>query len=80
MYPAIKAASPKSGIASIISGKIIDGPGGTDGAEALCIYHSMGASRTLLLVGQQLRGTPMGFSIRVCIEELVLDTCIYGII
>ena len=78
MWPVIKAALPKSGISSVIAGKIRDGPGGSGGAGALALFHYMGTSRTSLLFEKLFRGTPLGLSMRGCIENIVMDTGRYG--
>lgn len=43
-------------------------------------FHYIGPSRTPLLVEQPFRGTHLGFSMRVCIEDLVLDVGRCGLI
>ena len=80
MWPAIKAALPRSGIASVIAGKIRDGPGGSGGSGSLSLYHYMGTSRTSKLVEELFRGTPLGFGMKMCIEDLVLDAGWYGLL
>ena len=40
----------------------------------------MGTSRTSILVEHVFRDTPLGKNIRVCIEDIVLDAGLYGLI
>ena len=80
MYPAIEAALPRSGISASIAVEIRDRPGITGGAGALSLYHSMGTSRTSLLVEQLFRGTPLEFYMKVVIEDLVMDAGKYGLL
>ena len=80
MYPALKSALPKSGIAACIAGKVRDGPSISGGAGALSLYHYMGTSRTALLAEQLYRDTPLGFEMKTCIEDLVVDTGRYGLL
>ena len=78
MYPAIKSVLPRSGIKAVIKAEMRDGPGRSGGAGILSLYQYMEISRTSLLVGQIFRGTPLGFSIKVGIEDLTLDAVRYG--
>ena len=80
MYPAIQAALPKSGITSCIATEIRDGPSRSGGVGALSLFHYMGTSRTSILVEHVFRDTPLGKNIRVCIEDIVLDAGLYGLI
>ena len=80
MYPALKSALPKSGIAACIAGKVRDGPSKSGGAGALSLYHYMGTSRTALLAEQIYRNTPLGFEMKACVEDLVVDTGRYGLL
>lgn len=50
MYSVLKAALPKRGISSMITGKIRDDPSGSSGASALSLFYYMGTARTSLLV------------------------------
>ena len=78
MYLAIESAFPRSGIISVIKSEMRDGPGISDVEGILSLYHYMGTSRTSLLAEQLFRGTPFGFSIKVGIEDLTLDSGRYG--
>ena len=40
----------------------------------------MGTSRTSKLVEELFRGTPLGFGMKMCIEDLVLDAGWYGLL
>ena len=52
MFPAIKAAFTKSGIASNIHTTMRDGPVGDLGAGLIYSFHSIGTSRTTYVVEQ----------------------------
>ena len=78
MWPAIKAALPKSGITSNIASNIRDGPSSSGGGRVLSVFHSQGTSRTDLIVEQVPRGTSTGNFLMTCIEDLVLETGLYG--
>ena len=73
MFPVIKVALLRSGVKSIIKGETRNGPGRSGGAGIISLYHYMGTSQTSLLVEQLFRNTPLGFSIKVDIEDLTLD-------
>ena len=77
IYPAFKAALPKSRISGVMTTEIRDGPAYTGGSEVLSLYHYMGTSRTFLLVEQLFRDTSLGNIISVCIEVMVLDAVRY---
>ena len=78
MYPAIRVALSRSGTTAVIKIEMGDCPGRLGGAGILSLYHYMGASRISFLVEQLFRGTPLGFSIKVGIEDLTLDAGRYG--
>ena len=78
MCPAIRAVSPKSGISASMVVDIRDNPGKSGGLGTISLYYYMGTTTTSLLVEQLFRGTPLGFSIRVGIEDLVIDAGRYG--
>ena len=80
IYPEIKAALPKSGMASVMATEIRDGPSFSGGAGVLALFHYMGTSRTSLLLEQLFRDTLLGFGIRVCAEDFVLDAGMYGLL
>jgi len=80
MYPAIKAALPKSGITSTICTEIRDGPSQSGGGGVISLFHYMGTARTSVLVEHVFRNTPLGNGIRVCIEDIVIDAGLYGLI
>ena len=80
MYPAIKVALPKCGMASVMSMDIRDGPSISGGVGALALFHYMSTSITSLLLEQLFRDTPLGYGIRVCIGDLVLDAGMYGLL
>lgn len=78
MYPAVRAALENAGIASNISTRARDGPVTSGGAGILSLYHYQGTSRIAALIEQVVRKTPTGSQIVMCIEDLVLDTGLYG--
>ena len=78
MWPALKAALPKSGISSYISTAYRDGPRDYGGAGCLSLFHYQGSTRTALIVEAINRKTPAGFFLLLCIEDVVLDTGQYG--
>ena len=79
-YPAIQVALPKSGITLCIATDVRDGPSRSVGAGVLSLFHYMGTSRTSILVEHAFRDTPLGKHIRVCIEDIVIDAGLYGLI
>ena len=78
MWPAIRAALPKSGITSKIAADIRDGPSINGGGGVLSLFHFQGTSRTSMIVEQVSRGTPTGKFLLTCIEDLVLESGLYG--
>ena len=78
MWPALKAALPKSGISSYISSGHRDGPREYGGAGCLSLFHYQGTARTALIVEAVNRETPTGFLLHLCIEDVVLDVGQYG--
>ena len=46
----------------------------------MSLFHYMGTSRTSILVENIFRDTPLGKNIRVCIEDIVIDAGVYGLI
>ena len=78
MFPAIKATLLKAGITSNIEHAMRDGPVGTLGTGVLSLYHFMGTSRTACVVEQLEHNTPLGKIFRVNIEDLVVESGLYG--
>ena len=78
MYPAVRAALGKSGIASNLKAEFRDGPILDGGAGATSLFHYQGTSRTALLIEHCARDTPTGKQIRICIEDLVLEAGLFG--
>ena len=78
MYPAIKAALPKAGIASNLAGPIRDGPLDSGGAGVLSLYHYQGSARTAMLVEQVFKRTNTGKLLLTGIEDIVLEAGLYG--
>ena len=46
----------------------------------MSLFHYMGTSRTSIRVEHIFRDTPLGEKIRVCIEDIVIDAELYGLI
>jgi hypothetical protein len=80
MHPALKAALGKSGLASNISTKVRDGPIESGGAGILSLFHFQGTARIAALTEHVLRRTPTGKQILICIEDMTLDTGLYGLL
>ena len=78
MWPALKAALPKAGISSYISTAYRDGPRDYGGAGCLSLFHCQGTTRTSMVIELVKRKTPAGFFLLLCIEDMVLDTGVYG--
>ena len=77
-FPAIKTALPKAGITSTMEKNMRDGPVSTLGTGVLSLYHFMGTSRSACVVEQLLHNTPLGNIIRVNIEDVVVESGLYG--
>ena len=79
MYPAVRAALGKAGIASNISTRARDGPVTSGGASILSLFYYQGTSLIAAMVEHVVRRTPTGIQIIMCrIEDLVLDIGYYG--
>ena len=78
MYPTIKAALPKAGIASNMVCAVRDAPFAYGGAGVLSLYHQQGTARTTMIVEQLFKMTPTGKQLLTCIEDLVLEAGLYG--
>ena len=77
MFPALKAALPRAGIASNINVDMRDGPIGSLGGGCLSLYHFMGTSRTSIAVGYITHRIPLGNIVLINIEDLVIDAGLY---
>ena len=78
MYPAIKAALPKSEIVANMNIEARDGPLHRDGVDVISLFHYQGTSRTVMMVDQCNRQTPTGKLLNLWIEDLVLEAGLYG--
>ena len=78
MYPAVRAALGKSGIASNLKAEFRDGLILDGGAGATSLFHYQGTSRTVLLIEHCARDTPTRKQIRICIDDLVLEAGLFG--
>ena len=77
MYPAVRAALGKLGIASNLKAEFQDGPILDGGAGATSLFHYQGTSRIALLIEHCAKDTPTGKQIRICIEDLVLEAGLF---
>ena len=78
MWPALQSALPRSGIASSIPTSYRDGPRDYGGAGCLSLFHCQGSTHTTLVVEHVYRKTPTGYFLLMCIEDLALETGLYG--
>ena len=78
MYPSIKAALPKSGIAVNMTAEARYGPIHSVDAGVLSLFYYQRTSRTAMMVDQCNRQTPTGTLLNLCIEDLVLEAGPYG--
>ena len=77
-FPAIKSALPKAGIASNLVSVVRDAPLSIGGAGVLSLFHYQGTIRTTMLVEQVFKKTTTGQLLLTCIEDLVLESGLYG--
>ena len=80
MWPVIRAALPKAGIASNIATDARHGPLTSGGYGIISLYHYQGSYRTANLVEHCCRNTPTGKQIRHCIEDLALEAGYFGLL
>ena len=78
MFPAIRTALPKAGIASSISCEFRDGTIDKLGAGVLSLYHFSGTSRTSILMDQLHKKTQLGDIMMANIEDIILDAGLFG--
>ena len=78
MFPAIKAALPRAGITSTMEKYMRDGPVSTLGTGVLSLYHFMGTSRSAYMVEQLQYNMPLGKILRINIEDVVVESGLYG--
>ena len=78
MFPAVKAALPRSGICATISTAIRDGPRTSGGLGTLSLWDYQGTSRSSYLVENRFRGTPLGSMMKILIEDIVQEIGLYG--
>lgn len=78
IFPVLKVVLPKAGIVSNINTAMRDGPIESLGSGCISRFHFMGTSRTLNAVEQITHKTPLGNIILINIEDLVIDTGLYG--
>ena len=78
MFPAIRAALPKSGVSSTIDSSIRDEPITTFGCGVWSLYHYMSTARTTCLIEQLTHNTPLGEIIRINMEDVVIEAGLYG--
>ena len=75
---AIKAALPRSGIVSNIAVDNRDGPVGSLAVGVLPLYHYRYTSQTAYVIDQISRKTPLGDTMIVNIEDLIIEHEMYG--
>ena len=82
MPAAIRAALPKSGISRTMTSSVRDAPITSGGLGVPNLYKLMGTLRTALLVNQCWQKTPTRHLLhtRTCIEDMVLETGLYGLL
>ena len=78
MWPALKTALPRSGIASNMASAYRNGPREYGGAGVLDLFHCQGSTRTAMVVEHLYRKTPTGYFLLMIIEDVVLETGLYG--
>ena len=78
MNPVIKSALPKSGISSKLPISIRDCPSSCGGAGVLSLFDYQGTSRTAMLIEQIHRKSTTGMLLLQNIEDLVLETGLFG--
>ena len=80
MAPAIWAALPKSGISRTMASSVRDAPITSGGLGVPNLYKLMGTLRTALLVNQCWQKTPTRHLLHTCIEDMDLETGLYGLL
>ena len=80
LFPAIKAALPRSGICSRIPTAVRECPIENGGLGVLSLYHWQGTSRTSMLVEQLHRQSACGMLLLQCVEDMTLETGLYGLL
>ena len=80
MAPAIRAALPKSGISRTMASSVRDAPITSCGLGVPNLYKLMGTLRTALLVNQCWQRTPTRHLLHTCIEDMVLENGLYGLL
>ena len=78
MFPAIRAALPRAGIASSLSVEFRDGPVDSLGVGILSLYHFSGTSRCAILMDQLHKKTQLGHIMMGNIEDIVLEAGLFG--
>ena len=78
MFPAVRAALGKAGMASNLQGGIRDAPVLDGGVEALSLFNYQGTLMIALLLDHCMRNTPTGKQLQLCIKDLVLEIGMYG--
>ena len=80
MPAAIRAALPKSGISRTMTSSVRDAPITSGGLGVPNLYKLMGTLRTTLLVNQCWQKIPTRYLLNTCIEDMVLETGLYGLL
>eukprot|EP00979_Chaetoceros_neogracilis_P016291 scaffold7605_cov133-Chaetoceros_neogracile.AAC.1 len=80
MAPAVRAALPKAGISSTMSTTVRNAPIESLGMGVLDSYLFMGTARTSMMTHHCWSNTPTGVLLQMCIEDLALDSGLYGLL
>ena len=78
MYPAVKAAFPKSGITANMTIEAREGPLHSGGAGVLSLFRYQETSLIDMMVDQYNKQSPTGIFLNLCIEDLGLEAGLYG--
>ena len=78
LYPALKAALPRTGLSSNLVTEVRDGPLELGGAGILSLYHRQGTACTTMVIEQIFKQTSTGKIPLTYKEDLVLVAGLYG--
>ena len=78
MFPALRAALPRSGVCATIATDIRQGPKSSGGLGVLSLFDYQGTSRTSALVEHRFRQTSLGTMMNTLIEDIVQEIGLYG--
>ena len=78
MAPAIMAGLPRAGISRMFPRALRHAPTSHFGLDIIHLYTQMGTARVAMLVDHCWRNTPTGQFLRLNIEDIVLESGLYG--